>query len=161
MKAAMAADVKSAMDAYRKDPFGISLGASFPWGSNMYLANNAAMLLLYNIIDPDDEYYDAALEHMSYLLGKNALSQSYITGFGSNASKNPHHRLSVAAGQTVPGMVVGGPTGKTSDDPILNANRSGQPPMKCYIDDKDSYASNEVAIYWNSPVYLVLALLDF
>nr|AGS53231.1 cellodextrinase [uncultured bacterium contig00102] len=161
MKSALASEVKTVMDNYQKDPYGISLGGVYQWGSNMYLANNAAMLLLYNIIEPGEGYYDAALEHMSYLLGKNALSQSYITGFGSNASKDPHHRLSVAAGQTVLGMVVGGPNGKTNDDPVLNANRKGEPPMKCYIDNRESYASNEVAIYWNSPVYLLLALLDF
>jgi len=150
------------MGRYKTDPYGISLGADFHWGSNMTVANNAMTLLLANIFDPNQEYVNAALEHMSYLLGKNALNQSYISGFGARPMQNPHHRPSVAVGEAVPGMVAGGPNaGNLGGDRTLEQAREGRPPMKSYIDHIDSWASNEVTIYWNSPVYFVLAVLDF
>jgi endoglucanase len=162
MRDRLLSEADSVMDRYRSDPYGISLGTNYYWGSNLGVANNAMTLLLANIIEPDRAYVDAALEHMSYLLGKNALSQSYISGFGSRPMQNPHHRPTVAIGQTVPGMVAGGPNaGGTGGDRALERAREGLPPMKSYIDHIDSYASNEVTIYWNSPVYFLLAILDF
>jgi endoglucanase len=32
-----------------------------------------------------------------------------------------------------------------------------QPPMRGYLDDQESYASNEIAINWNAPLVLLLA----
>jgi endoglucanase len=161
MRDALLNEAETVMMRYNNEPYGISLGDNFNWGSNMGVANNAMTLLLANIIDPRKAYIDAALEHMSYLLGKNALGQSYISGFGSRPMQNPHHRPSVAVGQTVPGMVAGGPnSGGTGGDRELEQARVGKSPMKSYIDHIGSYASNEVTIYWNSPVYFVLAVLD-
>jgi endoglucanase len=33
----------------------------------------------------------------------------------------------------------------------------GLPPMKMWVDDQESYASNEVAINWNAPLVFVLS----
>jgi len=149
------------MELYQKSPYGISLGEVFRWGSNMTVANNAMMLILgRRFLCNRPEYAEAALEHFNYLLGRNPLSQSYITGFGSNCSKNPHHRPSVAKGSAVPGMVVGGPCMTVNRDPAINAHCAGAPPSRRYVDHQDSFASNEVAIYWNSPLYFVMAALD-
>lgn len=150
------------MENYNGDVYGVSLGTNYYWGSNMSVGNNAMQLLLGAYFADEQDaaaYEEAAIEHMRYLVGKNSLSQCYITGFGSVPALNPHHRPSVAAGEAVPGMVVGGPNKSTGDDPALKASRAGYPPAKCYIDHKDSYASNEITIYWNSPVYFTLALL--
>ncbi|MCL2627721.1 MAG: glycoside hydrolase family 9 protein [Oscillospiraceae bacterium] len=152
----------AAQDIYKvckSDPYGISLGTNYRWGSNMDVANNAMTMLLAGLFEKTADYQAAALEHINYLLGKNALSQSYISGFGSKPMKNPHHRPSVAVGKTVPGMVAGGPNGNTRADSALHQHCSGMPPMKCYVDHIDSCASNEIAIYWNSPVYFVLSFL--
>jgi endoglucanase len=148
------------MEFYRKSPYGVSLGDFYAWGSNMTVGNNAMMLILGSRFAADgSEYTEAALEHFHYLLGRNPLSQSYITGFGPTAPKNPHHRPSAAKGRAVPGMVVGGPCMNVNRDPALNARRADAPPAKRYIDHKDSFASNEITIYWNSPVYFVIAAL--
>lgn len=161
MKNALLNACQNIMTKYEADPYGVSLGTAYVWGSNMTVANNTMTLLLGCLYMDEykETYTDSALEHMHYLLGKNALSQSYITGFAPTAPQNPHHRPSVAKGSAVPGMVVGGPDMNTNDDGTLKANRTGEPPMKCYIDHKDSYASNEITIYWNSPVYFMLAVL--
>jgi endoglucanase len=144
----------------RQSPYGVSLGATYRWGSNMIVGNNAMMLILGSrLSDRNPEYAEAALEHFHYLLGRNPLSQSYITGFGPSAPKCPHHRPSVAKGSAVPGMVVGGPCMNVNRDPAINAHCADAPPAKRYVDHQDSFSSNEITIYWNSPVYFVMAAL--
>jgi len=149
------------MELYKKSPYGVSLGDIYRWGSNMTVANNAMMLILGSrLASGGQEYVEAALDHFHYLLGKNPLSQSYITGFGANPPKNPHHRPSVAKGGAVPGMVVGGPCMHVNRDQALNDHCADAPPAKRYVDHKHSFASNEITIYWNSPAYFVMAALD-
>jgi endoglucanase len=148
------------MNLYKNSPYGVSLGEVYRWGSNMTAANNAMMLIVGARFTADAQAYtEAALEHFHYLLGRNPLSQSYITGFGSQPPQNPHHRPSAAKGSAVPGMVVGGPCMHIDRDPAINAHCADAPPAKRYIDHKESFASNEIAIYWNSPVYFVMAAL--
>ena len=150
------------MTRYSNEPYGISLGTGYAWASNLAVGNNAMTLLLGSRFAEDGEdYKKAALEHIHYLLGRNPLSQSYITGFGSAAPNNPHHRPSVAMGKAVPGMVVGGPNRNIQQDPALRTHCVGLPPSKCFIDHKDSYASNEITIYWNSTIYFIAAVLGF
>jgi endoglucanase len=158
MKETLIAAARELLGLYRADPYGVSLGTDHRWGSCGVVGNNAMTLLLAHMFDHDPEYTEAAAEHMRYLLGKNPLSKCFISGFGSNPMKNPHHRPSVATGCAVPGMVSGGPDGACVDS-VLKRLCKGGPPMKCYADRKESYSSNEVTIYWNSPVYYVLAKL--
>jgi len=160
MKENLLAACEGIMSRYRDDPYGASLGANYRWGSSGALANNAMALLLGSrFVGDSAAYTEAALEHVHYLLGRNPLSQSYVTGFGPTAPKHPHHRPSVAVGSAVPGMVVGGPNMHTRQDHALHAHCEGLPPSKCYVDHQDSFSSNEVAIYWNSAVYFVAAVL--
>ncbi|MCL2363337.1 MAG: glycoside hydrolase family 9 protein [Defluviitaleaceae bacterium] len=152
------------LDLQAADPYGNSLGDNYMWGSNMTVANNALMLLITRKLThtagfTQKQLTQAAWEHLHYLLGRNPLSQSYITGFGENAARHPHHRPSVAVGQCLPGMVVGGPNRNTQQDDAMKTHRNGAPPSKAYIDHQDSYSANEVTIYWNSPVYAVSAML--
>jgi endoglucanase len=161
MKDAIHTVCKQILRQHKLDPYGISLGDEYRWGSNMSVGNNAmALLLARPFTKYNAEYTQVALEHLHYLLGCNPLSQSYITGFGANPPRYPHHRPSVAKGEAVPGMVVGGPNKFTQQDPALKEFCTGAPPSKCYVDHKDSYAGNEITIYWNSPVYFITALLD-
>ncbi|MBK9393817.1 MAG: glycoside hydrolase family 9 protein [Uliginosibacterium sp.] len=53
----------------------------------------------------------------SYLLGHNPLGKSYVTGYGHNPPRNPHHRFwakhaDIGYPSAPPGMLVGGPNGK-------------------------------------------------
>lgn len=162
MKAKLLESSEAIMAEYEGDAYGVSLGMNYEWGSNLTVSNNAQTLLLASrFTDKSEAYRTAAMEHIHYLLGRNALSISYVTGFGSNAAKNPHHRPSVAIGQTVPGMLVGGPNMNTHQDPDLHERCAGQPPAKCYVDHIGSYAGNEITIYWNSAMYFVVAALDW
>lgn len=142
--------------------YGIGL-TNFNWGSNSIAANEGILLLHAYYISGDRAYLDAAQAYLDYLLGRNPLDMSYVTGFGTRSPKDPHHRPSEADGiaEPVPGMLVGGPhnggqdvgAGKCAEYRVTNK------PALSYVDKRCSYATNEVAINWNAPLaYLVGAI---
>jgi endoglucanase len=142
-----------------KDGYRITLlPGEYCWGSNMTLLNDAMHLIIADRLAPNARYVEAARDDLHYLLGRNALNQSYLTGFGSNPVRNPHHRPSVADGvkDPVPGLVSGGPD-EYLEDPYAKSNLQNLPPAKCFKDDSSTYSTNEVAIYWNTPAVFVMA----
>ncbi len=134
--------------------------ADFTWGSNMNLMDQSMILLTAQRIDPKLADAAPALENLHYLLGRNAPGKCFVTGFGTDPVMNPHHRPSLAASvfYPVPGMVSGGPNANL-EDPVAKSELAGKAPAFCFLDDSGSYSTNEVAIYWNSPLVFVLAAL--
>ena len=156
-------------DRYAKNAstgFGVPMTKNdFYWGSNSVAANMGVWLLYAYYLSGDKKYYQSAVKTLDYLLGKNPMDMSYVTGFGSKSPMHPHHRPSQADGvqEPVPGMLVGGPQPGGEDigsqEWECKDYRVNGAPAKSYFDDECSYASNEVAINWNSPVaYLAGAL---
>ncbi len=156
IKEALLAEANKLLQAANADGYLISLGTDYAWGSNMTVANNAMLLLLADKIAPNDAYKKAAANHLNYLFGTNCLSYSYVTGHGSQSPDNTHHRPSMAAEKTVPGMLVGGPN-KSLEDPYARAVLKGLAPAQCYADSSQSYSTNEVTIYWNSPLVFLMS----
>ena len=141
------------------------LNKDFVWGSNMVVANRAMLFILGSRITDGslkDKYVACALDHLSYLLGRNAMNISYITGEGENAFKNPHNRVTACDGidEPMPGWVSGGPFRTPADADAIAAIPKGTPPMKCYLDHYGSYSTNEITIYWNSPVIFITAFVN-
>lgn len=156
--------MKSTADKYLEysmaDGYGISLGLSFPWGSNMTVCDNANYLIYASKLFGNSEYAAAAERHFNYIFGANPMSVCYVTGFGTASPMHCHHRPCMATGNVMPGMLAGGPD-KYLEDPTAKAALADAPPAKCYVDDKESYSTNEVAIYWNSPlIYLMAHILS-
>lgn len=141
---------------FEKDPYGASIYGNFYWGCNMEIADNARRFIILDKLEGTDKYKDAIDAQLNYLLGNNPNSKCFVTGFGTNSPKNPHHRPSVAAKRAMPGMLVGGPEPLLLDD-IAKKALKGEPPAKCYLDNTDSYSTNEITIYWNSPLVFLLA----
>ncbi|MCL2486956.1 MAG: glycoside hydrolase family 9 protein, partial [Oscillospiraceae bacterium] len=131
---------------------------SYPWGSNMSVANGITTFLIADRIQEDASNLETSMDHLHYILGRNPLSQSYVSGFGVIRPKRPHHRPSIVAGAPMPGMLIGGPS-QNLEDPYAKSLLSGRPPAKCFVDNDQSYSTNEMTIYWNSALYLALALL--
>ena len=146
--------------------FGVVMSKEdFVWGSNAAASNQGIWLLHAYYLTGDEKYYTAAVQTLNYLLGKNPLDMSFVTGFGTKSPMMPHHRPSTADGVTdpVPGMLVGGP--QPGGEDVGSAAE-----WKCadyrtgfaataYTDQRCSYATNEVAINWNAPLaYLAGAL---
>jgi len=142
---------------------------SWNWGSNSAMANNGIVLVHAYLLTGDKSYLDGAQQCLDYLLGKNPQDITYVTGFGYRSPHNPHHRPSESdmVDDPVPGMLVGGPHLGKQD-----INLDGKENWKCpnyaaadkpalaYIDNRCSYATNEVAINWNAPLAYLAAALE-
>ena len=145
--------------------FGVAMGYDdFDWGSNAVASNQGVWLLHAYYITGESKYYKTAVKVVDYLLGKNPLDMSFLTGYGTKSPMKPHHRPSTADHITppVPGMLVGGPQPKGQDigsETWECKDYLTGYPATSYIDNNCSYASNEVAINWNAPfAYLVGAI---
>jgi len=134
------------------------LPANFVWGSNSVVMNYGLQLLTANRIRPNARYVHAAAENLHYVLGRNPFSVSWVTWVGTDWFKNPHHRPSGADSNTEPwpGFLSGGPN-RSKQDAAMRKLPDGLPPMKMWVDDQDSYASNENAINWNAALVFVLS----
>ena len=131
------------------------------WGSNMNILNNAMHLVIANIINPNQSYIEVVFSQWNYMFGLNSLNQSFLTGFGSNPIMHPHHRPSEGDKiiAPVPGMISGGPCSSLLDDAAV-ADCKGLSPAKCFTDNVESYSTNEITIYWNSPGIFVAGFLN-
>jgi len=142
--------------AFNKSQFGIPMGMSsgdFNWGSNSFAANESMLLMEAYLLTNDAGFMDAAIANLDYILGRNGTNYSYFTGYGEKATRNPHHRPSESDGveDPIPGMMAGGPNPGQEDGGNCGGKYVSKLPAKSYIDDKCSYASNEIAINWNAP----------
>ena len=132
--------------------YGVSLvEKDFNWGSNSFAANKGMILVHAYILSKEQKYLDAATGILDYLLGRNPMDISYLTGYGVNSAKDPHHRPSQADGieEAIPGMLVGGPNYTANDCAKKYVQLDAV--AKSYYDNSCSYATNEVAINWNAP----------
>ncbi|MFG2823722.1 glycoside hydrolase family 9 protein [Kitasatospora sp. NPDC048365] len=128
----------------------------YVWGSNSQVANNAVVLAVAFELTGAQRYRAGALESLDYLLGRNALDRSYVTGYGERASENEHHRFwahqnDASLPHPPAGSFAGGPNAGLQD-PVAQAQLAGCAPAACYVDDIGSYSTNEVAINWNAPL---------
>ncbi|MFG6413119.1 glycoside hydrolase family 9 protein [Roseateles sp. DC23W] len=133
----------------------------YVWGSNAHALNQALMLIQAYRIGGTRVQLDAAQSVLDYVLGRNPLGMSYVTGFGQRSPMHPHHRPSEADGvaDPVPGFIVGGPNPGRQDQKNCPPYPSALPAL-AYIDHGCSYAANEVAINWNAPLVYVSAALQ-
>ena len=140
------------------DGYMCDLGEDYIWGSNMDVVNRARMILDSVAVNGGDK--NKAYQQLSYLLGANTLSQSFVTGYGTVSTEHPHHRVAIVKQYALPGMVAGGPN-KNIEDPFAKSTLQGVSPAKCYVDNEQSYSTNEVTIYWNSPlIYLLSTMIN-
>jgi endoglucanase len=132
------------------------------WGSNSGALNQALMLVQGHRLTGRRDHLDAAQALLDYVLGRNALGLSMVTGFGEHSVRQPHHRPSMADGiaDPVPGFLAGGPNGGLNDASDCPVPYPSDVPAKAFLDHDCSYASNEVAINWNAPLAYVSAALQ-
>lgn len=150
--------------AYRF-PFNGGPNGKYPWGSSSFVANNAIMLAVANDLAPNPKYVDAAVLGLDYLLGRNGLGQSYVSGYGNKTLVNPHHRFWAHQANArfpgvPPGVLSGGPNSGLQDPYVKAMGIAGCPPQKCYADHGEAWSVNEVAINWNAPLVWVSAYLN-
>ncbi|MGJ3559779.1 glycoside hydrolase family 9 protein [Streptomyces sp. INA 01156] len=131
--------VTSAADSHLSTMAGQGYGMPIPtdgyfWGSNSELANNAIVMAVAGELTGAGRYRAGALEAMDYLLGRNALGQSYVTGYGETSSRNQHHRFwAHQADASLPnppaGSLAGGPN-SALQDPVAEEGWPAARPLR-------------------------------
>jgi endoglucanase len=148
---------------YQTNPYRVSMVKNeFYWGSNSVAANQGMVLLIASMATGKTLYKDAAIGMLDYLLGKNPTGYCFVTGSGNKQVMNIHHRPSSADGipEPVPGFLCGGPNAQQNEFPsCADYDECPEYPFPkgtkvamSYTDQKESYASNEIAINWNAPL---------
>ncbi|RAO49222.1 Cellulose 1,4-beta-cellobiosidase (non-reducing end) [Micromonospora saelicesensis] len=164
------ASVTAAADTYlaelRRQAYGLPMPGdanSYFWGGNSNVINNAVVLATAFDLTRNPVYRDGAVQAMDYILGRNALNISYVTGWGEHAAQNQHsrifgHQLDPNLPRPPAGSLAGGPNAALQD-PFVAQLLAGCEPMFCYVDDINSYSTNEVAINWNSALAWISSFL--
>ncbi|GAA1820124.1 glycosyl hydrolase family 5 [Planosporangium flavigriseum] len=149
----------------QKNPWGMPYAVSdrYNWGSNAQILNNMVVLATGFDITGDVKYRDAVLQGMDYILGRNVLNRSYVTGFGTSYSVNQHSRwYAKQLDKKLPpppvGTLAGGPNSGNEDD-LAKKQLAGCVGQYCYLDDIMAFASNELTINWNAPLAWVTAFV--
>jgi endoglucanase len=158
VKKAIDTDAKQIVAQTQANPYLNSLKTDqYIWGSNSIALNYSVHLLIANYLQPNRSYLDASLDNLHYILGRNPFALSYMTQFGENAMKHPHHRPSHDTGKLPwPGLLSGGPNANRNDA-LTKALPPNTPPAKMFVDELGSYASNEIAINWQAVLVFTLA----
>lgn len=143
----------------KADAYGLSI-RRFIWGSNGEVANHALTMLVVNQWKNCTELRAASLEMIHFIYGRNPVDTCFVTGAAWSSPMHPHHRLSHSDNveEPIPGLVVGG-INKDRQDGHRAPHYPGDLPGLSYTDERCSFASNETAINWSSPLTAVLLLL--
>lgn len=144
-------------------PFGLmyaGLEDGFDWGSNGVIATVGVQLLWLHHLTGQQQWYEAAFDMSHWFFGLNPHGKIWTTGPSQHQVRHPHFRPLVSGALSeAPGMLAGGPN---SGD--LKGDMAAQPlaslaPMRVYVDDRESWATNEVAINWQAAWATYLSLL--
>ena len=132
----------------------------FGWGSNSDVLNAAMFIAAAHRQEPKPEYRTAMYDCMNYILGNNPNGVCYLTGFGDTSPRYIHHRPSISDGidAPVPGLLSGGPNSDQQDREYATYP-PGVTPMRSWVDQEGSYASNEICLNWNAPFTYVAGYL--
>ena len=139
----------------------------YEWGSNSMVVNNAICMGLAYDIAKEAQYISGVSTAMDYLMGRNVLEQSYVTGYGENMLKHPHHRwwsnqLDAEFPSAPKGVLSGGPNSQMQDPMIQGKGyKAGEvAPMVCFLDNVEAWSVNECTINWNSPLVWIASFLE-
>ena len=160
------AGAKKYLTTIKSHPYGIPYAPAnnqFDWGSNSGLLNDLVIVGAAYDLTGERQYRDGVLQGFDYLLGRNALNISYVTGYGEVSSHNEHtriyaHELDPALPNPPVGSLAGGPN-SAIQDPYAQSKLKGCVGQFCYIDDIQSYSTNEIAINWNAALARVAAFV--
>ncbi|MBN2280681.1 MAG: glycoside hydrolase family 9 protein [Candidatus Marinimicrobia bacterium] len=138
---------------YQTNGYGVLLNSGdYRWGSLQIDLNFGFILLAGGYEFTNDPYRKAAVHQIHFILGANGLNLSFVTGFGEKYPVNVHNRICSLThdGSIYPGFLVGGPNENLQDPLLQELYNEKTPPAFCYVDSRDSYASNETCINWNA-----------
>ena len=117
------------LELQRQQPWGQPYAPTegWAWGSNGRILNNLVVVAVAHLVSGSSRYADAVAVGMGYLFGRNALGQSYITGYGTDFSRHQRtrqfgHDLDPALPPPPRGALAGGATpGRLRTSPTILA----------------------------------------
>lgn len=138
--------------------------SGWTWGSTSNVLNRSILLALAYDFSRKPKYRDGVIDGMDFILGRNPLDRSFVTGYGARPMQNPHHRfwahsLDKTFPPPPPGAISGGPNSTNMSDEVASKMKGKCAPQKCWVDDIHAFSMNEVAINWNAPLLWVSAWL--
>jgi endoglucanase len=147
------------LDVARRQPWGQPYAPDdgWDWGSNGRILNNLVVLGVASLTTGDRRYRDAVAAGVDYLFGRNALGQSYVTGYGVDFSRRLRTRQ--FGDNPPPGALAGGANSKPTPGFPSDPRLAGLAPQLCYLDEPTSEVTNDVCIRWNAPLVWVAAYL--
>ena len=164
------ANIVAAARAYVDEGYGQGYGlpvagTKYEWGSNGALMSRAVILGSAFDYTGDWNYRNAVIASLDYILGRNPMDRSYVTGYGDRPVQNPHHRFwALQANPVYPmppaGALSGGPNNQAMIDDVAKTLVGKCAAQTCWADDIQAYALNEVAINWNAPLVWVATFID-
>ena len=137
-----------------------STAQGYWWGSNSSVLNGSLLQAIAYDLTGEADHRAAALAGLDYVLGRNPLGQSYVSGYGAQPFQNPHHRFWAFGFNSSwpappPGVLAGGPNesldGMSSSE-VASQGLTGCAPSKCWSDYPEGYSLTEVTINWNAPL---------
>ena len=143
-------------------PFAPKTG--WTWGSTSNILNRSMLMALAHDFTGDARYRDGVIDGMDFILGRNPLDRSFVSGYGARPMQNPHHRfwahsLDKSLPPPPPGAISGGPNSTNMSDDVAAKLKGKCAPQTCWADDIQAFSLNEVAINWNAPLVWVSAWL--
>ncbi|MDP4176955.1 MAG: glycoside hydrolase family 9 protein [Bacillota bacterium] len=140
----------------------------YPYESNSYIENEAIVMAYAYDFTGNVKYINGVAEAMDYLMGRNPNIQCYVTGYGTNALKNPYHRFwSYQEDNTYPqapaGCISGGPNSGLEDQLVygLGWKAYTRPSEKNFTDNIESWSTNDVSINLNAPLSWLTSYMDY
>ncbi|TRX66136.1 glycoside hydrolase family 9 protein [Carboxylicivirga sp. M1479] len=140
------------------DGFGIGMKPDdFTWGSNGTVLFKAMNLVMAAHVLESKESAHLAAHHLDYIFGLNPNKISYVTGVGTNRILHLHHAPTVADlnAEPIPGILSGGPNKFRNDEALQKIFSEDTPPARVFVDNEESYSSNENTIYTNAALQFV------
>ena len=166
VKASVVTGAEKYLAIQKAQPYGVVYAPTdnaWDWGSNSALLNNLVVLAAGYKLTGQPKYRNAVLGGYDYVFGRNALNQSYVTGYGEVNSHNQHTRIYAheldPALPNPPAGTLAGVANSALQDPYAQSKLTGCVGQFCYIDDIQSYSTNELAINWNAPLAWVTAFV--
>ncbi len=154
------------LEVQRAQPWGqpYAPATGWDWGSNGRILNNLVVVTAAHALTGHPAYATAVAVGVDYLLGRNALGQSYVTGYGADFSQHQRtrqfgHDLDPRMPPPPAGALAGGANSRPAADFPYDQRLVGLPPQCCYLDEPTSEVTNDVCIRWNAPLVHVASFL--
>jgi endoglucanase len=127
----------------------------YPRGSNLIVAERAAILANAYQLTGQERYRNLASTSIQYLYGINPLGLTYVTGVGEHAVMHPTHRWMELSEKTLPGYMVDGPNEAATD----GKTTKNLGPLS-YTDNAKAFSVNESTLLNNAELAYLLGALN-